>query len=353
MHTQPLFGAAFLFPLAPLGTIKTTPVTEKERKMHYRRLGRSGIKVSELSYGAWVTFGNQLGEKEAREIIHAAYDRGVNFFDNADIYAKGQAEILMGKAIQGLPRPALVLSSKVFWPTMPGPNGRGLSRKHIMESIHASLRRLGTDYLDIYYCHRFDPDTPIEEVVYTMNLLIQQGKILYWGTSEWTAAQITQAVHLARQHHLLPPVVEQPQYNMFHRRRVEVELAPVARELGIGLTTWSPLYSGILTGKYNEGIPEGSRASLESMAWIRDRITPQRIAVVRQLSALAAELGLTTAQLAIAWLLRRKEVSSVITGATKLAQLEENLGAAEALEKLTDEVLDRIEAILDNAPEEE
>lgn len=320
--------------------------------MHYRRLGRSGIKVSELSYGAWVTFGNQLDEKQAREIIHAAYDLGVNFFDNADIYAKGQAEILMGKAIKGLPREALVISSKVFWPTMPGPNGRGLSRKHIMESIHASLRRLDTDYLDIYYCHRFDPDTPIEEVVYTMNILIQQGKILYWGTSEWTAAQIAQAVHIARQHHLIPPVVEQPQYNMFHRRRVEVELAPIVRELGIGLTTWSPLYSGILTGKYNEGIPEGSRASLESMAWIRDRITPERIAIVRQLSALAAELGVTTAQLAIGWLLRLKEVSSVITGATKMEQLKENLASVEVLPKLTDEVLDRIEEILGNAPED-
>ncbi len=320
--------------------------------MHYRRLGRSGIKVSELSYGAWVTFGNQLDEKQAREIIHAAYDMGVNFFDNADIYAKGQAEILMGKAIKGLPREALVISSKVFWPTMPGPNGRGLSRKHIMESIHASLRRLDTDYLDIYYCHRFDPDTPIEEVVYTMNILIQQGKILYWGTSEWTAAQIAQAVYIARQHHLIPPVVEQPQYNMFHRRRVEVELTPIARELGIGLTTWSPLYSGILTGKYNEGIPEGSRASLESMAWIRDRITPERIAIVRQLSDLAAELGVTTAQLAIGWLLRLKVVSSVITGATKIEQLKENLAAAEVLPKLTDEVLDRIEDILGNAPED-
>ena len=320
--------------------------------MHYRRLGHSGIKVSELSYGAWVTFGNQLDEKQAREIIHAAYDLGVNFFDNADIYAKGQAEILMGKAIKGLPREALVISSKVFWPTMPGPNGRGLSRKHIMESIHASLRRLDTDYLDIYYCHRFDPDTPIEEVVYTMNLLIQQGKILYWGTSEWTAAQIAQAVYIARQHHLIPPVVEQPQYNMFHRRRVEAELAPIAGELGIGLTTWSPLYSGILTGKYNEGIPAGSRASLESMAWIRDRITPERIAIVRQLSEVAAELGVTMAQLAIGWLLRLKVVSSVITGATKIEQLKENLAAAEVLPKLTDEVLDRIEAILGNAPED-
>ncbi len=321
--------------------------------MHYRRLGRSGIKVSEISYGAWVTFGNQLGEKEAREIIHAAYDLGVNFFDNADVYARGQAEILMGKAIADLPREALVISSKVFWPTMPGPNGRGLSRKHITESLHASLRRLQTDYLDIYYCHRYDPDTPVEEVVYTMNLLIQAGKILYWGTSEWTAAQIAEAVGIARQHHLIPPVVEQPQYNMLHRRRVEVELAPVARKFGIGLTTWSPLYSGILTGKYNKGIPEGSRASLKNMAWIRDRITPEVIAKVEALGELASELGITTAQLAIAWLLRRKEVSSVITGATKLSQLEENVKSAEALPLLTEEVLERIESILQNAPEED
>jgi len=320
--------------------------------MHYRRLGRSGIKVSEISYGAWVTFGNQLSVAEARELLHMAYDRGVNFFDNADIYARGQAEIIMGKALEGIPREALVISSKVFWPTMPGPNGRGLSRKHITESIHASLRRLNTDYLDIYYCHRFDPDTPVEEVVYTMNTLIQQGKILYWGTSEWTGAQIVEAVGIARQNHLIPPVVEQPQYNMCHRRQVEVDLAPVAQKFGIGLTTWSPLYSGILTGKYNDGIPEGSRAALENMAWIRDRITPETITKVRKLSALAEELGITTAQLAIAWLLRRKEVSSVITGASKVAQLEENLGAAEALAKLGNDVQEQIEAILENAPEE-
>ncbi len=320
--------------------------------MRYRRLGHaSGLKVSEIAYGAWVTFGNQLGEKEARELIHRAFDLGVNFFDNADVYAKGQAEILMGKAIQGLPREALVISSKVFWPTMPGPNGRGLSRKHIMESIHASLKRLGVEYLDIYYCHRFDPDTPLEEVVYTMDTLIRQGKILYWGTSEWTAAQITRAWAIARENHWAPPVVEQPQYNMFHRRRVEVDLVPVARDLGIGLTTWSPLFYGILTGKYNEGIPEGSRASLENMAWMRDYITPERIAKVRALTEVANELGISTAQLAIAWLLRVPEVSAVITGATKVYQLEENIAAAEAVDKLTDEVLERIEQILDNAPE--
>ena len=315
--------------------------------MRYRRLGHaSGLKVSEIAYGAWVTFGNQLDEKAARELIHRAFDLGVNFFDNADVYAKGQAEILMGKAIQGLPREALVLSSKVFWPTMPGPNGRGLSRKHIMESIHASLKRMGVEYLDIYYCHRYDPDTPLEEVVYTMDTLVRQGKILYWGTSEWTPAQIMRAWAIAREHHMAPPVVEQPQYNMFHRRRVEEELVPVARDIGIGLTTWSPLYYGILTGKYNDGIPEGSRASLESMAWMRDYITPERIARVRALTEVAHELGISTAQLAIAWLLRLDEVSAVITGATRVHQLEENIAAAEAVDKLNDEVLERIEQIL-------
>jgi len=319
--------------------------------MHYRRLGRSGLKVSEISLGAWVTFGTQIDQNIASNLIHAAYDQGINFFDNADVYANGQAEMIMGKAIRDLPREALVISSKVFWPTMPGPNGRGLSRKHVIESLHASLKRLELDYLDLYFCHRFDPDTPVEEVVYTMDTLIRQGKILYWGTSEWEAAQIVQAYGVAQRYNLAPPTMEQPQYNMFHRKRVEIELSPICKEFGLGLTTWSPLYFGILSGKYNEGIPEGSRASLEDMAWIRDRITPERIAIVRQLTSLAQELGITTAQLAIAWLLRRKEVSSVITGATRLEQLDENLGAAEAVELLTDDVQEQIEQILGNTPE--
>ena len=319
--------------------------------MHYRRLGRSGLKVSEISLGAWVTFGNQLDESTASTLIHAAYEQGVNYFDNADAYGNGEAEIIMGKAIKDLPRQALVISSKVFWPTMPGPNGRGLSRKHISESIHASLRRLDTDYVDLYFCHRYDPDTPIEEVVFTMNTLIQQGKILYWGTSEWSAAQISQAVGVARQYNLIPPIVEQPQYNMFHRQRVETEIAPLSRELGIGLTTFSPLYFGILTGKYNQGIPKGSRASLESMAWIQNYLTPEVLNVVQDLGIIAADLGITQAQLAIAWLLRRKEVSSVITGATNLKQLQDNLGAADAIALLTDDVLEEIETVLENAPQ--
>lgn len=314
--------------------------------MHYRRLGKSGLKVSEIALGAWITIGSQIDEKISSDLIHAAYDQGINFFDNADAYASGQAEIVMGKSIKDLPREALVISSKVFWPTMPGPNGRGLSRKHMTESLNASLKRMEVDYLDIYYCHRYDPDTPVEEVVFTMNTFIQQGKILYWGTSEWEASQITHARGLARQFNLIPPVVEQPQYNMFHRKRVEEELTPVCKEFGIGLTTWSPLYFGILTGKYNDGIPEGSRASLDNMSWIRDRITDEMIEKVKSLTALANELEITTAQMAIAWLLRRKEISAVITGATRLEQLDENLLAAEAQEKLTDDVLERIEMII-------
>jgi len=313
--------------------------------MHYRRLGRTGLKVSEISLGAWLTFGNQIDEQTAIDLVHAAYEQGINFFDNADVYANGQAEVVMGKAIQNLQRETLVISSKVFWPTFPGPNGRGLSRKHIFESIHASLRRLGTDYVDLYFCHRYDPDTPFEEVARAMDDLVHQGKVLYWGTSEWEAYQIAEVYGACREFGLVPPSMEQPQYNLFHRKRVEDYIMPLARDLGLGLTTFSPLYFGILTGKYNDGIPAGSRASHEDMAWLRERITPERIAIVRQLTALAQELGLTTSQLAIAWVLRRKEVSSVITGASRLEQLDENLAAAQAVEKLTNDILERIEAI--------
>lgn len=320
--------------------------------MHYRRLGRWGLKLSEISLGGWVTFGAQIDDKNSIELIQAAYDRGINFFDNADINANGEAEVIVGKALNGIPREAVVLSSKVFWPTMLGPNGRGLSRKHIMESIHASLRRLGTDYLDIYFCHGFDPDTPYEEVVYTMNILIQQGKILYWGTSGWSASQISTVYGVARQYNLIPPAVEQPQYNMFHRHKMEMEMSPLCKDRGLGLTVWGPLYSGILSGKYLRDIPEGSRASLEEMVWVRDRITPTRLAIVQQLALLATELGLTTAQLAIAWILRRKEISSVISGATRVEQLDENLEAVEGVGKLTEDVLERIEQILGNLPED-
>lgn len=318
--------------------------------MHYRRLGQSGLKVSEISLGAWVTFGDQVDQKNAHKLIHAAYDYGVNYFDNADAYGNGEAERLMGLAIKDIPREALVISSKVFWPTMPGPNGRGLSRKHITESIHASLRRLDTDYVDLYFCHRYDPDTPVEEVVFTMNNLIQQGKILYWGTSEWSAAQISRAVGIARQYNLIPPTMEQPQYSMFHRKRMETEIAPIAQELGLGLTTFSPLYFGILTGKYQDGIPAGSRATLDSMAWIQNYLTPERLGMVRDLGLVAADLGISPAQLAIAWILCRKSVSSVITGATKLSQLQDNLAAAEKLPLLSEDVLEHIDEILGDHP---
>ena len=314
--------------------------------MHYRRLGKSGLKVSEISLGSWLTIGEQLNEKSASELIHSAYDAGVNFFDNADVNADGQAEIMMGKVIKDLPREALVISSKVFWPTMPGPNGRGLSRKHIVESIHASLRRLQVDYLDLYFCHRFDPDTPLDEVVISMNHLIQQGKILYWGTSEWSAAQISQAYGVARQYNMIPPTMEQPQFNMFHRKRVENEIIPLAKELGIGLTTFSPLYFGILTGKYNHGIPKDSRAALESTAWMSENLTPDRLNIVRILEVMAADLAISQAQLALAWILRRKAVSSVITGATKTSHLKENLGAAEVVDMLSDDVMVHIDQIL-------
>ena len=319
--------------------------------MHYRRLGRSGLKVSEISLGSWINFGGQVDEKAAAELVRAAYDQGVNYFDNADSYANGLSETIMGKAVRGLPREGLILSSKVFCPTMPGPNGRGLSRKHITESINASLRRSNLEYLDLYFCHRYDPDTPIEELVWTMTNLILQGKILYWGTSEWEASQVAQAYGVARQYNLIPPTMEQPQYNLFHRRRVELELSPLCRELGLGLTTFSPLYSGILSGKYNNGIPESSRATMPDMGWMRDRITPERIAIVRKLTNLAQELEITTAQLALAWILRRKEVSSVITGAVRLEQLDENLAAAEGVDRLTDDLLEQIEKIVGNLPE--
>jgi len=314
-------------------------------------MGKTGLKVSEISLGAWVTFGNQIDQKTASDLIHAAHEQGINYFDNADVYAGGQAEVVMGQAIKGLARAELVISSKVFGPTMPGPNGRGLSRKHIMESIHASLKRLDTDYLDLYFCHRYDPDTPMEEVARAMDDLIHQGKVLYWGTSEWEAAQVAQAIGVARQYGLVPPVVEQPQYNLFHRNRVEMELAPLCKEYGLGLVTYSPLYQGLLTGKYNDGIPSGSRADRDDMAWVRDRITPEKVEVVRHLTVIANDLGITPAQLAIAWILRRKEVSSVITGATRIEQLDDNLTAAEAVDNLSDEILEHIEQIVGNQPD--
>ena len=318
--------------------------------MEYRRLGKYGLKVSQLSLGAWLTFGAQIDQDTARECMLAAYEAGVNFFDNADVYASGQAEMVMGKIIQEIERSDLVISSKVFWPMGPGPNDRGLSLKHIMESAHNSLQRLGTDYLDLYFCHRYDPETPVEEVVRAMDDLVRQGKILYLGTSEWRGGQIAHAVGLANQWGLYPPAVEQPQYHMFKRDVMETELVEAAQQYGIGLVTWSPLASGILTGKYNEGIPAGSR--LEQHEWLRRNLTPEKVERVRQLTKVARELGASVTQLALAWLLRLPQVSSVITGATRLSQVHENLQAAEVIGKLTTDILERIEAILQNDPKQ-
>ncbi len=315
--------------------------------MHYRRLGKTGIKVSEISLGAWVTFGAQIDNARAIDLVHSAYEQGVNFFDNADVYAKGRAEEVLGEAVKDLPREDLVISSKVFFPTSDGPNGRGLSRKHITESIHASLKRLNLDYVDLYFCHRHDPDTTVEEVVQTMDILVRQGKILYWGTSEWDVFHLTRAVTFAKANGLIPPIMEQSRYHLMHRSHVENNLAPLCQEFGIGLTTFSPLNNGILSGKYNDGIPEGSRASQADMGWIMERITPAVVDKVRQLTELACELDATTAQLAIAWVLRRKEVSSVITGASRLEQLDENLAAAEFTGQLSDDLLDKIDLIFD------
>lgn len=318
--------------------------------MHYRRLGRSGLKVSEISLGTWLTVGNQLDPDASRKLIRSALDSGINYFDCADIDADGEAERILGESLRDVPRSQLVLSSKVFYPVSSDPNARGLSRKHIVESVEASLRRMGTDYLDLYYCHRFDPDTPIDEIVRTMDVLIHQGKILYWGTSEWDPYQITQAYSAAREFNLTPPSMEQPQYNMFIRKNVELRLAPLCKEFGLGLTVWGPLFFGILSGKYNEDIPPGSRAARKDLGWMRDHLTEERLAVVRELTALASNLGITTAQLAIAWLLRRKEVSSVITGATSPEQLDENLVAGDLHDNLSEEILERIEQVLGNTP---
>ena len=313
--------------------------------MHYRRLGRSGIKVSEISLGAWVTFGNQISDKTASDLVRTAYDYGVNFFDNADVYAKGKAEEVLGKAIADLPRETLVISSKVFFPTMEGVNGRGLSRKHIAESIHASLRRLNLEYLDIYFCHRYDMDTTVQEVVQTMDMLVRQGKILYWGTSQWDSFHLIRAITFAKQNGLIPPMVEQTKYNLLSRKRVEYDLESLCREYGIGLTTYSPLSGGLLSGKYNNGIPEKSRAEMNDMVWLQHEINEDNVKKVQELTEIARGCGATTAQLAIAWLLRRKEVSSVITGASRLEQLDENIAAADFSEKITVEMLDDIEKV--------
>jgi len=326
--------------------------------MEYRFLGKSGLKVSALSLGAWVTFGHQIGEETALECMKAAYDAGVNFFDNAEVYANGQAEIVMGNVIKkaGWKRSDLVISTKLFWGGS-GPNDNGLSRKHIMEGINASLKRLQMDYVDLIFCHRPDLYTPIEETVWAMNLIIKQGKAFYWGTSEWSASQIMEAYGVARREHLIPPLMEQPEYNMFHRQRVEMEYAPLYRSIGLGTTVWSPLASGLLTGKYNEGIPEGTRISLPGYEWLRKRFEGEefqkKVDIVKQLAALSKELGCSLPQMALAWCLKNPNVSTVITGASRPQQVVENMQAIEVAKQLTDEVMEKIEGILGNKPEPE
>lgn len=326
--------------------------------MEYRFLGKTGLKLSALSFGSWVTFGDQVNEDVAYACMKEAYEAGVNFFDNAEVYAKGKAEIMMGNIIKkaGWKRSDLVISTKLFWGGE-GPNDRGLSMKHIMEGMNASLKRLQMDYVDLVFCHRPDLYTPIEETVWAMNLLIQQGKAFYWGTSEWSAAQIMEAYGIARREHLIPPVMEQPEYNMFARQRVESEYAHLYRTIGLGTTIWSPLASGLLTGKYNEGIPEGSRLSLPGYEWLRQRfqgeVFEKKVAAVKRLAGIAQELGCTLAQLAIAWCLKNPNVSTVITGASKPEQVRENMQALEVVPKLTDEVMEKIEEILDNKPRPE
>jgi voltage-dependent potassium channel beta subunit len=321
--------------------------------MEYRRLGSAGLRVSELSLGAWVTYGGQVGEGPATECMSKAYEFGVNFFDNAEAYAHGNAEVVMGNVLKklGWKREDIVISSKVFWGG-DGPNDEGLSRKHVYEACRKSLKRLQLDYLDLFFCHRPDPNTPIEETVRAMDDLVHQGKILYWGTSEWSAADIMRAHGLAKELGLTPPQMEQPQYNMIHRERVEKEYLPLYREIGLGTTTWSPLASGLLSGKYNEGIPPGTRASLQGYDWLKDHvITKENVAKVKRLQEVAKELGCTMAQLALAWAVRNQHVSTVITGATKAQQVEENMGALDVVPSLNADVLERIEGILQNRPD--
>jgi voltage-dependent potassium channel beta subunit len=320
--------------------------------MQYRRLGRTGLKLSELSLGSWVTYHNQVDTPAATEMLAAAMDAGINFFDNAEVYASGQSEVVMGEAFRALKWPRLnyVVSTKFFW----GLDREGhatnrkdtLNRKYLLQAIDGSLQRMRLEHIDIVYCHRPDPATPIEETVWAMSDMIRRGKALYWGTSEWDAGDIRAAWDIAERHHLHKPVVEQPEYNLFHRRRVEQEYARLYEDIGLGLTTWSPLASGLLTGKYKSGIPAGSRGAMQSMAFLRDRLTdPAKNDAVARLESIAARLGGNVAQLAIAWVNRNPHVSTVILGASKLTQLQDNLKALELTPKLTPEVMEEIDAI--------
>lgn len=323
--------------------------------MEYRHLGKSGLEVSALSLGAWVTYGGQVGEELALSCMVAGYEAGINFFDNAEAYANGNAEIVMGNVLKktGWKRSELVISTKIFWGGSK-PNNSGLSRKHIIEGTRASLSRLQLDYVDLIFCHRPDIFTPIEETVRAMNYLINQGLAFYWGTSEWNASQITEAYAVAQREHLIAPTMEQPQYHMFHRERVEAEYAHLYKEFGLGTTIWSPLASGLLTGKYNQGIPDGSRLSLPDYGWLRKMLeqeeTRRNLEKVPQLNNIAIELECSMAQLALAWCLKNQNVSTVITGASRPEQVVENMKALDVAAKLTPGIMEKIEDILQNKP---
>lgn len=323
--------------------------------MEYRFLGKSGLRVSVLSYGAWVTFNDQIGNDIAYDCMKAAYDAGVNFFDNAEGYSAGEAEKMMGKVVKkaGWKRSDLVISTKIFFGGN-GINDKGLSRKHIIEGTDAALKRLDMEYVDLVFCHRPDFYTPMEETVRAMNHVINQGKALYWGTSEWTATQIMEAYEIARREHMLPPLMEQPQYNMFTRQRVEKEYLPLFKKIGLGTTIWSPLMSGLLTGKYNSGIPKDSRLALDGYEWLKDSILSEKgkmyIEKVKLLTKLAEELSISMADLALAWTAKNPNVSTVITGASKAQQVKDNMKVIDYLVLLTPEVMEKIEQILDNKP---
>ncbi|MCJ7519427.1 MAG: aldo/keto reductase [Anaerolineaceae bacterium] len=318
--------------------------------MEYRHLGRAGIRVSALSLGSWVTFHRQVNVDSAVDMMSAAYDAGVNFFDNAEIYAKGKSEEVMGAALKklGWRRASYLVSTKLFWGINEGVNEKDtLNRKYLLEAIEGSLKRFGLDHVDLVYCHRPDPETPIEETVWAMHNIVNSGKAMYWGTSEWSAMEIIAAIEIAERHHLHKPVMEQPEYNLLHRERFEVEYARLFKDYGYGTTTWSPLASGLLTGKYNNGIPDGSRATLKNYDWLIEKVTNQdALAKVKKLGKVADELGVSLAQMSIAWLLKNPNVSSVITGASRVEQVRENLKALDAVEKLTPDVMEKIEEAL-------
>ena len=326
--------------------------------MEYNRLGKSGLQIGRLSFGSWLTFGKQIGDTTAEDLMKLAYDNGINFFDNAEAYAGGKSEEVMGEVLKkmGWRRDSYIVSSKVFFGADGGKGGlmptqKGLNRKHVVEACHQALKRLQVDYLDLYFCHRPDKQTPIEETVWSMHNLIQQGLVLYWGTSEWSAQEIMEAHRVAERYNLIGPVMEQPQYNMLVRDKVEVESSQIYKTVGLGTTIWSPLASGVLTGKYNDGFPDGTRLGIEGLGWLKDHsLAKENLKKVKKLTVLANEIGVNMPLLAIAWCLKNPDVSTVILGASKTAQLEENLKAFETVKLLTDDVMEKIESILDNKP---